>query len=58
MDAKMQDLAQITIEAIRKEYTLTLARLQLSRDFPELAGNGEFRSIATKTPQDVADTGL
>lgn len=41
MDAKLQDPAMITLEAIKTEYTLTLARLQLSRDFPELTGTGQ-----------------
>ena len=41
MDAKLQDPAMITLEAIKREYTLTLARLQLSRDFPELTGTGQ-----------------
>lgn len=40
MDAKPQDPAVITLEAIKREYTLTLARLQLSNDFPELTGTG------------------
>lgn len=48
MDAKLQDPAMITLEAIKREYTLTLARLQLSRDFPELTGTGTWYN--TKPP--------
>lgn len=45
MDAKLQDPGMITLEAIKRDYTLTLARLYLSRDFPELTGTGTAPSL-------------
>lgn len=49
MDAKLQDPAMITLEAVKSEYTLALARLQLSRDFPELTGTGEAMTTSLRT---------
>ena len=37
LDAALPDPAIVTIDMIRKDYVLSLAKLQLSRDFPELA---------------------
>ena len=43
MDAPIPDPAAVTLDMIKKDYVLALARLELAQSFPELQRPSEFR---------------